>query len=240
VILAILQARVSSTRLPGKVLKDLHGKPMVLRQIERLRRSTEIDKLVVATSTESSDDELVAVLELAGVTVRRGPLEDVAGRFARVIKEFQPDAVVRLTADCPLADPDVIDGLIDSHIASGADYSSNTLEPKFPHGLDAEVFNPIAFERLRSTEMSAKEKEHVTFGLYSRPGEFTLNSYTQDLNVRHLRWTVDNPEDLDFVRKVYDRLYDANPDFTQQDVLNLLEREPVLVHTEELDARKAR
>jgi spore coat polysaccharide biosynthesis protein SpsF len=240
VILAILQARVSSTRLPGKVLKDLHGKPMVLRQIERLRRSTEIDELVVATSTESSDDELVDVLELAGVTVRRGPLDDVAGRFALVIKEFQPDAVVRLTADCPLADPDVIDGLIASHIASGADYSSNTLEPKFPHGLDAEVFNPVAFERLRSTEMSSKETEHVTLGLYSRAGEFTLNSFTQELNVRHLRWTVDNPEDLDFVREIYDRLYDANPDFTQQDILDLLEREPALIYTEDLDARKAR
>jgi spore coat polysaccharide biosynthesis protein SpsF len=239
-ILAILQARVSSTRLPGKVLKDLHGAPMVLRQIERLRRSTEIDELVVATSTESSDDELVDVLELAGVTVRRGPLDDVAGRFALVIKEFQPDAVVRLTADCPLADPDVIDGLIASHIASGADYSSNTLEPKFPHGLDAEVFNPVAFERLRSTEMSSKETEHVTLGLYSRAGEFTLNSFTQELNVRHLRWTVDNPEDLDFVREIYDRLYDANPDFTQQDILDLLEREPALIYTEDLDARKAR
>jgi spore coat polysaccharide biosynthesis protein SpsF len=182
----------------------------------------------------------VDVLELAGVTVRRGPLDDVAGRFALVIKEFQPDAVVRLTADCPLADPDVIDGLIASHIASGADYSSNTLEPKFPHGLDAEVFNPVAFERLRSTEMSSKETEHVTLGLYSRAGEFTLNSFTQELNVRHLRWTVDNPEDLDFVREIYDRLYDANPDFTQQDILDLLEREPALIYTEDLDARKAR
>jgi spore coat polysaccharide biosynthesis protein SpsF len=240
VILAILQARMSSTRLPGKVLTDLHGKPMVLRQIERLRRSTEIDKLVVATSTEPSDDELVAVLELAGVTVRRGPLDDVAARFAMVIDEFQPAVVVRLTADCPLTDPKVIDDLIASHIASGADYSSNTLEPKFPHGLDAEVFDPVAFERLRSTELTSKEKEHVTFGLYSRPGEFTLNSYTQDLNVSHLRWTVDNAEDLDFVRGVYDRLYDANPDFTQQDVLDLLKREPHLTHTEELNARKAR
>jgi len=199
-----------------------------------------IDELVVATSTESSDDELVEVLESADILVRRGPLDDVAARFAIVVDEFSPTAVVRLTADCPLADPQVIDDLIASHIASGADFSSNTLEPKFPHGLDAEVFNPDAFTRLRSTEMSAKEKEHVTYGLYSRPGEFALNSFTQDLNVRHLRWTVDNPEDLDFVREVYDRIYDANPNFTQQDVLDLLGREPDLTHTEELDARKAR
>jgi spore coat polysaccharide biosynthesis protein SpsF len=240
VILAILQARVSSTRLPGKVLKDLHGEPMILRQIERLRRSSKMDEFVVATSTESSDDSLAAALEAAGVAVRRGPLDDVAARFAMVIDEFHPDVVVRLTADCPLTDAEVIDRIIESHLASGADYSSNTLEPTFPHGLDAEVFSPQAFARLRATEMSPKEIEHVTYGLYSRTGEFTLNSVTQPVNVRHLRWTVDNPEDLDFVREVYDRLYDANPAFTQADVLELLEREPELVFTEELDARKAR
>lgn len=239
-ILAILQARVSSTRLPGKVLKDLHGEPMILRQIERLRRSSKMDEFVVATSTESSDDPLVAVLEAAGVPVRRGPLDDVAARFAMVIDEFKPDVVVRLTADCPLTDAAVIDRIIESHLASGADYSSNTLEPTYPHGLDAEVFSPEAFARLRSTEMNSKEIEHVTYGLYSRKGEFVLNSVTQPVNVRHLRWTVDNPEDLDFVRKVYDRLYDVNPAFTQTDVLELLEREPELVFTEELDARKAR
>jgi spore coat polysaccharide biosynthesis protein SpsF len=240
VILAILQARVSSTRLPGKVLKDLHGEPMVLRQIERLRRSIKIDQLVVATSTESSDDALAATLEGASVMVRRGPLDDVAARFAMVIDEFKPNVIVRLTADCPLTDPTVIDRIIESHLESHADYSSNTLEPTFPHGLDAEVFSPQAFARLRSTKMSSKEIEHVTYGLYSRPGEFTLNSVTQLVNVRHLRWTVDNPEDLDFVRDIYDRLYDCNPAFTQQDVLDLLEREPQLVFTEELDARKAR
>lgn len=239
-ILAILQARVSSTRLPGKVLKDLHGEPMIVRQIERLRLSSKIDQFVVATSTESSDDALVDVLENSGVPVRRGPLDDVAARFAMVIDEFDPDVVVRLTADCPLTDAAVIDRIIESHIASGADYSSNTLEPTYPHGLDAEVFSPQAFARLRATEMSDKEIEHVTYGLYSRPGEFALNSVTQPNNVRHLRWTVDNPEDLDFVRKVYDRLYDTNPNFTQKDVLDLLEREPELVFTEEMDARKAR
>lgn len=239
-ILAILQARVSSTRLPGKVLKDLNGQPMILRQIERLRRCHKIDQLVVATSTEASDDELADVLTQAGVAVRRGPLDDVAARFALVIDEFQPDQVVRLTADCPLADPESIDELINSHVESGADYSSNSLEPTYPHGLDAEVFTPQAFARLRATPMSRKEIEHVTYGLYSRPDEFRLNSVTQPQNVRHLRWTVDNPEDLEFVRKVYDRLYDANPAFDQQDVLDLLQREPELTHTEEPTARAAR
>ena len=213
---------------------------MILRQIERLRHSKEIDRLLVATSTQETDDALVRVLEQNGVEVRRGPLNDVAQRFANVIDELKPEAVVRLTADCPLADPEIIDALIISHRESGADYTSNTLEPTYPHGLDAEVFSPAAFEILRSTPMSDKEIEHVTYGLYSRAGAFTLNSYRQSENVRELRWTVDNPEDLEFVRKVYERLYDANPQFNQQDILRLIRNEPALRYTEEMSARQAR
>ena len=111
-IVGVLQARLSSTRLPGKVLKDLHGEPLILRQIERLSSSVMLDKLIVATSTDPTDDELVTVLERAGITVRRGPLNDVLERFATVVHEFQPATIVRLTADCPLADVTVIDLVI--------------------------------------------------------------------------------------------------------------------------------
>jgi spore coat polysaccharide biosynthesis protein SpsF len=240
VILAILQARMSSTRLPGKVLKDVHGKPMILRQIERLRNSKRIDHLIVATSTDPTDDILVSALERNGAQVRRGPLDDVAKRFAAVIDEISPETVVRLTADCPLADPDVIDALIESHLTSRADYSSNTLKPTFPHGLDAEVFSAVAFAKLRQSRMSRKEREHVTYGFYSRKSDFRLNSYWQSHDVHELRWTVDEQPDLDFVRQVYDRLYDKNPNFSQNDVLELLSREPSLTLTESLDARNAR
>ena len=239
-ILAILQARMSSTRLPGKVLKDVHGKPMILRQIERLRKSKRIDHLIVATSTDPTDDILVYALERYGAQVRRGPLDDVSKRFAAVIDEISPETVVRLTADCPLADPDVIDALIDSHLTSGADYSSNTLKPTFPHGLDAEVFSAAAFAKLRQSRMSRKEREHVTYGFYSRKNHFRLNSYWQSNDVHELRWTVDEQPDLDFVRQVYDRLYDKNPNFSQKDVLELLSREPSLTLTESVDARNAR
>ena len=231
---------MSSTRLPGKVLKDVHGKPMILRQIERLKKSKRIDHLIVATSTDPTDDVLFSTLHSFGIHVRRGPLDDVAKRFAAVIDEMSPETVVRLTADCPLADPEVIDALIDSHLRSEADYSSNTLKPTFPHGLDAEVFSAVAFAKLRQSRMSRKEREHVTYGFYSRKGHYRLNSYWQSNDVHALRWTVDEPRDLDFVRHVYDRLYDKNPDFRQNDVLELLSREPSLTLTESLDARMAR
>jgi spore coat polysaccharide biosynthesis protein SpsF len=127
-VIAIMQARSSSSRFPRKVLQDLNGAPMVLRQLERVRRAQELDGIVVATSVESSDDELAEVLDAAGVTVRRGPLADVLGRFGQVIEEFSPDHVVRLTADCPLADPSVIDRIVSTHRAEDADYTSNVLE----------------------------------------------------------------------------------------------------------------
>jgi spore coat polysaccharide biosynthesis protein SpsF len=229
--LAIVQARMSSTRLPGKVLAALHGRPMILRQLERLAQSTRIDTLVVATSTDATDDALAATLLAEGIEVRRGPLDDVAERFHRVVREFQPQTVVRLTADCPLCDPEVIDRVITEHIASEADYTSNVIRRTYPQGLDVECMKPAAFERLMSGPLTAAEREHVTIGLYSRPDEFTLHSVTQHEDLSAHRWTVDRPDDLEFVREVYDRLYDAAPRFRQADILDLVRRHPELEHT---------
>lgn len=231
-VLAIVQARSNSSRLPGKVLRDLHGKPMIIRQLERIMRSTRITQGVVATSTEPSDDELAEVLEDHGVVVRRGPLEDVLARFVGVVNEFSPEHVVRLTADCPLTDPGVIDALIDLHLSSGADYASNVLERTFPHGLDAECVKADALVRLNTFELSKPEREHVTLGIYQRPTQFSLSSLRQDPSQAHLRWTVDYASDLEFARAVYEQLYDANPAFSQEDVINLLSRHPEMVYTD--------
>jgi len=228
----VLQARSSSTRFPGKVLAPLHGAPMILQQLARLRRSRRLDLVVVATSVDPSDDELARVLDEAGAVVRRGPLDDVVGRFALVADEFAPDQLVRLTADCPLADPAVIDTVIDEHLASGADYTSNTLVPTFPDGLDVECVTMAAFTRLLALELSEREREHVTLGLYSRPEEFALRNVTQTPDRSELRWTVDVPADLDFVREVYARLYDGDPGFGQGDILRLLSEHPELTRTE--------
>jgi len=239
VIIAILQARLSSTRLPGKVLAALLDEPMIMRQVERLRHSALIDRLVVATSSHPSDDALADLLHSRGVEVRRGSLDDVVGRFGAIVDEFSPDVVVRLTGDCPLADPEVIDRVIQSHIDSGRDYSSNTLSPTYPDGLDVEAIDIAAWRRLVATDLTAREREHVTLGLYGRPEEFTLHSVTQDEDHSALRWTVDVADDLEFVRAVYKRLYYENPGFGQADVLALLREHPELNRTESDLARNA-
>jgi spore coat polysaccharide biosynthesis protein SpsF len=232
-VLAIVQARLSSSRFPRKVLGDLHGAPMVLRQLERISHCTRLDQLVVATSTESSDDELVEILESQNISVRRGPLANVFQRFSQVIDEFSPKHVVRLTADCPLADPQVIDDLVDLHVTSGADYSSNVLERTFPHGLDAECATREVFSLLNTMSLTDQEREHVTLGIYARPKDFKLSSLTQPIDHSDLRWTVDYPSDLEFVRAIYGELYDSNPAFSTRDVLELLHSKPALRHTEQ-------
>lgn len=241
-ILGILQARMSSTRLPGKVLKEVHGEPMIIRQIERISRAKNIDQLVVATSQDSTDDLLVEVLASRGVVVRRGPLDDVAQRFAEVVEEFRPDHFVRMTADCPLTDPAVIDLVIESHLQSGADYSSNGITRTFPHGLDVEAVSSEAFSKLLLNDLSSEDREHVTMGIYNRPQDFSFNEVTRQEDASDLRWTVDEPEDLIFVRAVYDALYDALPEFTTKDLMTFLSDHPELNRTKlhyqyELEAR---
>jgi len=229
-ILAIIQARCSSTRLPGKVLKPVLDQPMIIRQLERVTRAERIDRIVVATSTDPSDDVLADLLTTAGYDVRRGSLNDVAGRFADVVAEFEPDSFVRLTADCPLADHEVIDDVIAGHLASGADYTSNVIERTYPQGLDVECVTSEAYSRLLQFVLNVREREHVTLGIYQRPSKFSLHSVTQGVDLSALRWTVDRQDDLDFVRSVYTQLYPDNPDFSQANVLELVTRVPSLNH----------
>jgi spore coat polysaccharide biosynthesis protein SpsF len=198
-----------------------------------------IDELVVATSVDASDDALVEVLESAGVKVRRGPLDDVVARFDLVIKEFEPDTIVRLTADCPLTDPRVIDQVIGQHLARGDDYTSNTLPPTYPDGLDVECMSAAAFRRLTDLPLTTREREHVTMGIYGRPEQFIRSTVTQHPDWSQLRWTVDVPEDLEFVRIVYDQLYAKDGGFGQSEILQLLAERPELNRTEQDVARNA-
>lgn len=213
-ILAILQARMSSSRLPGKVMAPVLGAPMILRQLERLRRSRQVDRLVVATSVDASDDPLAALLESIGADVVRGPLDDVLGRFLLVL-ERHPDAelVCRLTADCPLTDWRVLDAVIEAVQREGVDYGNNTLVRTFPHGLDVEVMRPEALRIAGREAQSRHDREHVTPFLYERPDRFRLTYIAHEPSLAHLRWTVDYPEDLEFVRHVYETLHPADPDF---------------------------
>ncbi len=224
-ILAILQARTSSSRFPRKVLEPLLGKPMILRQIERIRRAKRLDALVLATSVDASDDELAQVCAEAGVKVYRGPLDDVLGRFIGAAQSAAaPDWVVRLTGDCPLTDPAVIDCVIEQAVQSNADYASNAVEATFPDGLDVEVMRAAALAALSAEPRSDAEREHVTLALYRRPERFKIHHVRNDRDLSHLRWTVDEPRDFVLVKAIYEALYPAKPDFGSADILALIEK----------------
>lgn len=229
-VLAILQARMSSTRLPGKVMADLAGAPMILRQIERLNRARSLERIVVATSDQPGDDPLARALEAAGAPVFRGPLDDVLGRFIGALDAFGPaDVAVRLTADCPLADPDVIEATLALRQATDADYAANAGERRtFPKGLDVEVFKVAALRAAAAETRDPYDREHVTPFLYRRPERFALAFHHQTAEEGEVRWTVDRPDDLEFVRAVYEALYRGDPAFSSDDVRDFVRSRPDL------------
>lgn len=232
-MLAILQARTSSQRLPGKVLSPVLGTPLILRALERISRSALVDRIVLATSDDPSDDMLALVVSEAGYDVHRGPLDDVLTRFVQVLERFDDETVVRLTGDNVLCDPRVIDEVIGAHLEGGADYTANTLERTFPRGLDVEVFGADVLRAVDRSAVDAAEREHVTLGIYRRPEQYRLRSVTQPIDRSDLRWTVDHPADLEFARTVYSHLHGIDETFGQQQVVKLLEAHPGLALREQ-------
>jgi spore coat polysaccharide biosynthesis protein SpsF len=227
--LVVLQARMSSNRLPGKVLKSINGQPMIFRQINRVVESTQVEDLIVATSLNSSDDELVKFLESKDVKVFRGSLDNVLSRFLEITKKINPTNVIRLTADCPLVMPKLIDEMIDYFEEKSPDYLSNSLVPTFPDGLDVEIISSEALSRLESLDLSKMELEHVTMGIYNRPDLFKVLNFSNTVNQSNMRWTVDYPEDLDFVRSVYSHFKGQESIFDHQKVLEFLRSNPEVV-----------
>jgi spore coat polysaccharide biosynthesis protein SpsF len=223
-ILAILQARVSSTRLPGKVLKPILGRPMLLLQIERVRRAQGFDKLLVATSTDPSDDAIQSLCRKNGVDCTRGSLRDVLDRFYQAALPFKPKHVVRLTGDCPLADPEVIDRVIDVHLKGSFDYTSNALEPTYPDGLDVEVVRFASLAQAWREATLPSHREHVTLYVHQHPERFRIENVRSEQDLSALRWTVDEPADLEVVKRIYEGLYPKNPEFTTRDILSFLDR----------------
>lgn len=217
-IVGILQARMSSTRLPGKVMRPILGVPMISRQLERLQRAATLDRLVVATSLEGSDTPLANHVASLGVGVHRGPLDDVLGRFAGAAAVSGATHVVRLTADCPLADWSVVDQCVEMHLETGADYTSNAVVRSYPDGLDVEVIKREVLDTADREAPAGADREHVTPFIYARPDRFQISHLVQEPNLEHVRWTVDTPEDFAFVTEVYEALYPAKPAFTTADI----------------------
>jgi spore coat polysaccharide biosynthesis protein SpsF len=206
---AILQARMTSARLPGKVLVDLAGAPMLAQQLRRLARSRRLDAIVIATTTNTTDDPLVALAAAEGVEVFRGDEHDVLGRFAGAARAHAADVIVRVTGDCPLIDPDVVDQVIDRVLdaADPCDYASNTIVRTYPRGLDAEAFHRDVLERIARLARSEPAREHVTYFLHrERPDLFELRQVKRATDASDLRWTVDTDADLALIRALYTKL----------------------------------
>jgi spore coat polysaccharide biosynthesis protein SpsF len=238
-ITAVLQARMSSRRLPGKVLRTVIGRPLLALQLERVARSARIDRLIVATSTRDDDDPVAALAQTIGIECFRGSLDDVLDRFYRAARPSDPDYVVRLTGDCPLADPAVIDAAIEFCVSGGYDYAGNALEPTFPDGLDVEVARFACVEQAWREARLPSEREHVLPYLYTRPGQFRIGSFRNGVDLSHLRWTVDEPEDLELVTLLFESLYPANPAFSTADILALIEARPELARINAHHTRNA-
>ncbi len=220
--IAILQARMSSSRLPGKVLREVNGKPMIYWQLKRIYQAKNVDKVIVATSIDTTDDPLVDFLKSEEILYVRGSLNNVKERFDHVITQFPSDSFVRLTGDCPLVMPDLIDELVDAFHLANVDYLSNTIKPTYPDGLDIEVVKSEAFEKLNKNVLSKAELEHVTYGLHSRSGQFKTQNYLNSQDLSNLRWTVDYQEDLDFIRVIFSHFKGREDSFNFNEMMDYL------------------
>lgn len=227
-VVAIVQARMGSTRLPGKVLRDLGGKTMLARVVERLLQSTVLDEVVVATTVSDNDGAIADECEMLGVPCFRGAEDDVLDRYYHSAVTYGAQHVVRITGDCPLIDPQLVTRVVSEHRENCLDYACNFIPRTFPRGLDTEVMTMNALSRAWREATEPYERTHVTPYIYQHPELFRLHTVANDEDYSHYRWTVDTTEDLAFVQAVYGRL-DRAADATWREVVTLLKSEPWLV-----------
>ena len=227
---AILQARMNATRLPGKVLMPVVGRPLLSHNIERIRRAATIDRVIVATTDGKDDDAVQRLCEAEGVPVFRGSEEDVLDRIYRCMKHFGMERCAKLTADNPLIDPAVIDQVVGFYLAHSQeyDYVSNNHPPTWQDGQEVEVFSVSILETAWREAGQPFQREHVTPFIWDQPGRFRIGNVARadDRWYRDYRWTLDYPEDYAFVKAVFEALYPARPDFTTGDVMDMLKRRP--------------
>jgi spore coat polysaccharide biosynthesis protein SpsF len=228
-IVAIIQARMGSTRLPNKTLELIEGKPLLQHVIERIKECKNINKIVIATTKEPNDDQIEIFAKQNNISIFRGNTENVLERYYKAAKEYNASTIVRITADDPFKDPEIIDNIIEQIKKDKTlDYVSNTIKPTFPEGIDTEVLTFKALEKSWKDAHSEFEKEHVTQHIIKNPQKFNIINVLNNEDISKLRWTIDFQEDLDFTREVYKRLYHHNKIFKMRDILQLLEREPYL------------
>jgi spore coat polysaccharide biosynthesis protein SpsF len=224
----IIQARMSSSRLPNKVLKEINGRPMLSYLLERVKAAKKVDLLILATSDQPSDDPIEETCKTEDVICYRGNLEDVLDRYYQSALIYNLDVVVRITADCPIIDPQVIDTLLEIFENNGYDYIANTLQPDFtyPEGMDVEIFS---FQNLKLAWQNTRkpsDREHVTFHFWQNPEQFSIYRHDLKESLSHYRLTVDYIEDFEVVEAIINGLYQTNPLFTLKDIIHFLEQHP--------------
>ncbi len=228
-IVAIIQGRMGSSRLPGKILQDIGGQPMLARVVMRARRSKYLDQVVVASTLDPSDEPVEEFCRAKGFPVFRGDLYDVLNRYYQAATLFEADVVVRITADCPVLDPGEVDRTVKAFLELGVDFAANRLPPPFirttPIGLDTEVCSYMALKTAWEKATEKFEREHVMPYLYDTPGRFKTKILDMQPSLGHLRWTVDTPVDLELARKMYAH-FDNRDDFTLGELLEANHEHP--------------
>ena len=230
-ILTVVQARMGSSRLPGKVLLPLAGQPLLVRMVERVQRSRLAGTVVVATTTEAADDAVAACCTAHGLACFRGDALDLLDRHYQAARQYRADVVLKIPSDCPLIDPAVIDQVLGVYLKNPNQYDfvSNLHPATFPDGNDVEIMRFEALETAWHEAQRPLEREHTTPYFWENPDRFRLANVGwatgQDFSMSH-RWTIDYPEDYEFIKAVYEALHPSKPDFSLDDVLRLLEKRP--------------
>ena len=230
-IVAVIQARMRSQRLPGKVMQEVAGQPVLALLISRVQRAKSVDEIWLACSDVADDEPIAELGRKAGIKVFRGDEEDVLSRFVIIAQRTGADAVVRITGDCPFADPSIIDNIVACYKEGDADFVSNTLQRSYPDGLDVEVIARSALERADREACLPFLRSHVTPYIHGRLrdklpwGGFRISQVTNDVDFSYLRWTLDEADDLEFFRRITPLLPEH---FTWRDVIEVLAREPDL------------
>ncbi|MBI1866257.1 MAG: glycosyltransferase family protein [Candidatus Staskawiczbacteria bacterium] len=236
-IIAIIQARTSSTRLPGKVLLDLLGQPVLIRVVERVLKSKIINEIIVATTNKREDDVIAKLIQDYNnqkVTVFRGSEQNVLDRYFKAANYFNANIIVRITSDCPLIDPKVIDKVIDSFLTSDSDYVSNILDERtYPRGLDVEVFSFDTLKKVFELAKNQDDKEHVTLYIRKNSPLFKTKNIKNNKDYSFYRWTLDEKEDYELLKILYNNVYPKNPNFTMKDVILFFEKNPEIIKVNE-------
>lgn len=226
----VIQARMGSTRLPGKVMRKIYGKTILRHVVDRITSTKGINEIVIATTESALDDVIVNEAKAIGVNVFRGNENDVLDRYYKAASSYKADTVIRVTSDCPLIDSEILSSMISHYKSTDFDYVSNTIKRTFPRGLDAEIFSFKSLEEAFYNASSPAFREHVTPYIYNNRDDFKIYDYLNPVDYSKYRWTLDTIEDWHLIEKIYHELYESKQIYYWKNILSLIEKKPELHH----------